>query len=159
MQFADKIVIADIARLEQIDCRSKKDIIIITNSPKEEIVDPTLKHTDPNKKFTIFYGGGISQDRGIEQIISAIEDLEDVNLIVMGSCSNRLYQQKITELPKKNCNIEIFPQSVPHEIIMKYTLMADLLFILYDPAIPNNKFASPNKLFEAMRCNKPVLIK
>ena len=76
----------------------------------------------------------------------------------MGSCSNRLYQQKITELAKKNCNIEIFPQSVPHEIIMKYTLMADLLFILYDPAIPNNKFASPNKLFEAMRCNKPVLI-
>jgi glycosyltransferase involved in cell wall biosynthesis len=35
---------------------------------------------------------------------------------------------------------------------------ADLLFATYDPAIPNNRYASPNKIFEAMMLGKPVVV-
>lgn len=35
---------------------------------------------------------------------------------------------------------------------------ADLLFALYNPRIPNNCYASPNKLFEAMLCGKPIIV-
>ena len=32
-----------------------------------------------------------------------------------------------------------------------------MIAALYDPAIPNNRYASPNKLFEAMMLSKPVM--
>ena len=32
-----------------------------------------------------------------------------------------------------------------------------MTFALYDPKVPNHKYASPNKLFEAMMCEKPIL--
>src|SRR5207247_10991631 len=34
---------------------------------------------------------------------------------------------------------------------------ANMLFAFYDPKITNNRYASPNKLFEAMMCEKPFL--
>jgi len=33
-----------------------------------------------------------------------------------------------------------------------------MMFAFYDPNIPNNRYASPNKLFEAMMCNKAILV-
>ena len=37
------------------------------------------------------------------------------------------------------------------------SLNADILFAFYDPQIPANRYASPNKLFEAMMCGKPII--
>jgi glycosyltransferase involved in cell wall biosynthesis len=33
-----------------------------------------------------------------------------------------------------------------------------VLFATYDPAIPNHRFSSPNKVFEAMLLSKPVIV-
>src|SRR5690606_28259584 len=45
-----------------------------------------------------------------------------------------------------------------HREILARTLGADLLIALYDPRVPNNRYASPNKLFEAMLCGKPIVV-
>jgi glycosyltransferase involved in cell wall biosynthesis len=42
--------------------------------------------------------------------------------------------------------------------VLRRTIHADLLFALYDPAIPNSIYASPNKVFEAMMCGKPIVV-
>lgn len=34
----------------------------------------------------------------------------------------------------------------------------DVLFATYDPIYPTNRYASPNKLFEAMMCHKPIIV-
>jgi len=47
---------------------------------------------------------------------------------------------------------------IMYDIVIEKTLQADLLFALYDPRVPNNRYASPNKLFEAMMCGKPILV-
>jgi len=33
-----------------------------------------------------------------------------------------------------------------------------VLFALYDPAIPNHRYASPNKVFEALMLGKPLIV-
>ena len=47
---------------------------------------------------------------------------------------------------------------VPYERALQLSAAADALFATYDPAIPNHRYASPNKLFEAMMLGKPVLV-
>jgi len=47
---------------------------------------------------------------------------------------------------------------LPYDEVIRYTRNADILFALYNPNIPNNRYASPNKLFEAMMCSKPIIV-
>ncbi|HEY5538271.1 MAG TPA: glycosyltransferase, partial [Thermoplasmata archaeon] len=42
--------------------------------------------------------------------------------------------------------------------VLESSAMADVIVALYDPAIPGNRLASPNKLFEAMMFAKPVIV-
>jgi glycosyltransferase involved in cell wall biosynthesis len=44
------------------------------------------------------------------------------------------------------------------ERIMESVRSSDALFAIYDPSVPNNRFSSPNKLFEAMMCAKPIIV-
>jgi glycosyltransferase involved in cell wall biosynthesis len=41
---------------------------------------------------------------------------------------------------------------------MKCVRESDVLFAIYDPIVQNNKYSSPNKLFEAMMCQKPIIV-
>jgi len=56
-----------------------------------------------------------------------------------------------------NTNIKYIGH-IPYEKVIETTLDSDLLFAFYDPSIPNNRYASPNKLFEAMMCGKPIIM-
>ncbi len=56
----------------------------------------------------------------------------------------------------KNVNMDL--NGVPYDEITKNMLNADLTIALYDPTIPNNKYASPNKLFESMASGIPIIV-
>jgi glycosyltransferase involved in cell wall biosynthesis len=47
---------------------------------------------------------------------------------------------------------------VSYEKAIQLSAAADVLFALYDPAIPNHRYSSPNKVFEALMLGKPVLV-
>jgi len=47
---------------------------------------------------------------------------------------------------------------IPHSRVVEETRKADILFAFYDPSIPNSRYASPNKVFEAMMCGKPIIV-
>jgi GT2 family glycosyltransferase len=157
MKFADAVIIADDFRINQIGPCANHRVISIYNSPNETNFKRYTTRKKSPDKFIIFYGGGVGEDRGIHSIINAIQGLEDVILIIMGRCSDS-YRIKLNNLCNSKKNIILNLHAVSYETIIEYTYNADLLFALYDPNIPNNKFASPNKLFEAMMCEKPILV-
>jgi glycosyltransferase involved in cell wall biosynthesis len=68
------------------------------------------------------------------------------------------YGEKLKEMCRNIKSIQLYLKMVPHEAILQYTSNADTIFILYDPQIPNNRYASPNKLFESMCFSKPVIV-
>jgi glycosyltransferase involved in cell wall biosynthesis len=47
---------------------------------------------------------------------------------------------------------------VPYDQALKLSQAADVLFATYDPAIPNHRYSSPNKVFEAMMLAKPIIV-
>jgi len=157
MKFADVIIIADDSRITQIDKNLGNDIITVNNSPEESLFQIENKISD-GREFRIFLGGKINEERGTDLIISAIKDMKDVQLIVKGFCSEEKYKNKLLAMINDMKNVNMDLNGVPYNEITQNMLKADLTIALYDPSIPNNKYASPNKLFESMASGIPIIV-
>jgi len=158
MKFADVIILPDESRIEQVGLdTSKKPVVIVNNSPDQDILNGIVRESLKDKRFTIFYGGGVTKERGIIEICLAVKDLHDVQLVIMGPCPPS-FATELREMCKNVDNVRLHLGFMPYKEVIAETLNAHLLIGLYDPAVPNNRFASPNKLFEAMMCEKPIVV-
>lgn len=158
MKFADAIIIADDSRIIQIAKNLENNIVTINNTPEGSLFQKTDDVNNHNNEFKIFLGGKIIEERGTDKIISAIEDMKDVKLIIKGFCSEEKYKNKLFGMINRMENVDIDLNGVPYDEIVQNMLKADLTIALYDPSIPNNKYASPNKLFESMASGIPIIV-
>jgi len=158
MKFADAIIIADDSRISQIAKNLKNNIVTINNTPEESLFLEKNETNNYSGKFKIFLGGKIIEERGTDKIISAIAGMKDVELIIKGFCSEDKYKTKLLSMTNGMKNVIMDLNGVPYDEIVQNMLKADLTIALYDPNIPNNKYASPNKLFESMASQIPIIV-
>jgi glycosyltransferase involved in cell wall biosynthesis len=154
MKYADAVIVVDPSRLQQIDREGDSSIHVIYNSPKDM---PTLlvnSRRDKDSSFAILFAGILTQGRGFETIILATKDINDVQIEFAGY---GYYAEHLRSLSEREPHVT-FIGTIPYDEVIRRTLQSDLLFALYDPSVPNNRYASPNKLFEAMMCGKPILV-
>lgn len=156
MKYADVIILPDPARIKQVGVSDTRNVVIIPNSPAESIIDGIAPHK-PDGQFRLFYGGNVQEDRYLDEVCRIVRDLPAIHLSILGPCSEQ-YGEKLHKLSEGAENIQLHLGWVPHKDILAKTLEADLLFALYDPQVPNNLYASPNKLFESMLCGKPIIV-
>ncbi len=151
IKYTDTLFLVDESRYEQVKGSKIKKIVYIYNSPRDNFPQKDKKVND---KFTIFYAGLLDNSRGIKYIIKALNELNSTELLIAGNGNCKSVIKEISK-SKKNIN---YIGWVDHDVVLDMSLKADVLFAFYDPAIPNNKYASPNKLFEAMMCGKPIIM-
>ncbi|NYB52816.1 MAG: glycosyltransferase family 4 protein [Methanobacteriaceae archaeon] len=154
--FTDVLFLADESRLVQIESSKTNQIYYIYNSPPDyfrNITIPSNQGITLNKQLVLFYGGLLHESRGLFAVIKAINGT-NIKLIFAGEGS---LKNEIKDLTRINENIK-YKGFLDYEDIINETLAADVLFAFYDPAIPNNRYASPNKLFEAMMSGKPIIV-
>ena len=144
---ADLVILADMARAVQLGGGVRGHIEEIMNVPEQTRLEESEEH-----EFTIFYGGMISEERGLRQLVQATS-LAGAKLIVAGHGAD---EASLIPLFKQNPHVT-FLGNIPYEDVLRWTARCHLIGVLYDPAIPNNRLASPNKLFEAMMLSKPVI--
>jgi glycosyltransferase involved in cell wall biosynthesis len=149
----DSVIIVDESRRKQINAPAT----VIYNSPPD--IFASLKTTKNDKsfsesKFIIFYAGILARDRGLDSLIKAVYGLAHVELIVAGF--GELYNL-FCQLNKRKSNIR-FLGRISYDDVLRFTAISDCIVALYDPRVPNNIYASPNKLFEAMMCAKPIIV-
>lgn len=154
MNYADKIIIVDYCRLKQIGREGDEQICIIYNSPNDS--DTTSHKTRDRKVFNIFYGGIHQPDRDIVSMAKIAEEIPDINVTIAGGGDQNIIKN-IINISNSTTNVQHIGIQ-PYSEILKYSQNSDLLFALYDPENRNNKLASPNKLFEAMMCGKPIIV-
>jgi glycosyltransferase involved in cell wall biosynthesis len=150
------VIIVDEKRIEQIKLNNSP-FVVIYNSPPD--IYDKLKSKYPvtssfASKFTLFYAGNLEKDRGLDTLIQAVQGLDDVELIIAGF--GRI-EKEISKMVKDKSNIR-FLGRIPYDAVLELTFLCDCVVALYDPQVPNNLFASPNKLFEAMMCGKPIIV-
>lgn len=153
---ADALILADDSRFHQISGTHPRRIAVIYNaledlSPTEQL---TKKAEYSNNGLRLAYFGNLQVERGLLELLDALTSHPEWHLDLGGFGGDKsLIQSKASQLP----NVTWHGQ-VPYEHVLEYSRSADVLIATYDPKIPNNRFSSPNKLFEAMAFGKPIVV-
>lgn len=144
---------------------SQNDIQVIMNCPK--YIESTSSSIDFRKKFKIspnskifIYQGTFNEGRGLELLLKSfykvVQANENIKLILLGS--GVLKNQLIQTVHNLDLTDTIFfHDPVPYANLIEHTIGADFGINLLEPFNLSKKFASPNKLFEYMQAEIPVL--
>jgi len=152
----DATIVVDESRLRQIRLENLP-FFVIYNSPPDaynRLKSNVRKQAVSDSKLTLFYAGILERDRGLDVLIEAVQGSTDVELVVAGF--GRM-EKEFSSMVKGKRNVK-FLGRIPYDAVLKLTLSCDCVIALYDPRFPNNVFASPNKLFEAMMCGIPSIV-
>ena len=120
------------------------------NFIKEFIAKNNLKN-----KFKVLFVGRLSEEKGVLQLIQAVEKIDDSSLIIVGSAlfgkrTNTEYEKKVKTLVENNNKI-IMTGFVPYEKLANYYKMCDIV-------VTPSKIEACNMVnLEAIMNNKPVI--
>ncbi|MEI7596812.1 MAG: glycosyltransferase [Bacteroidota bacterium] len=138
----------------------KANFCIIRNVPLKlkscEIVSREELGLENDTKI-VFYQGAVNVDRGLEEVIDAMAYVKgNVKLIIAGIGDIYYDLQKYVrenELAEK----VIFLGQLKFSELAKYTMLADIGLSIEKPTNINYIYSLPNKFFDYIQCNVPVL--
>jgi len=130
---------------------------VVRNLPLRATVIQTGIPLRKNYERLIMYQGVLNMGRGLELAIKAMQFTDNVRLIIAGSG----YFEKELHHLVRNLNlhekVHFMGRIPPHELI-QYTVQADLGISLEENKGLNYYFALPNKLFDYIQAQIPVLV-
>ena len=141
------------------------EVKVIMNCPK--FFNITNDKNDLNKQFKFkkhdkifLYQGLFNEGRGLEILLYAFKKSfnknQTIKLVLVGDGPLKRKLKKIVIDVEANEYIK-FLDTVPYEKLLNLTSSADFGINLLEPFNLSKKYASPNKLFEYMQAEIPVL--
>ena len=106
----------------------------------------------------VLFQGGLSLNRNLEKLVESMAYVRNplINLVILGDGPLKSLLQSITI--KHNLSKKVyFHQAVTQEELLDYTSCADLGIIPYQATCLNNYYCTPNKLFEFIAAEIPIL--
>jgi glycosyltransferase involved in cell wall biosynthesis len=113
------------------------------------------KKTKPEK--IVLYQGAVNIGRGLEQAILAMQFIEGAKLLIAGDGDIKAQLEKLVEKEKLQTRVE-FTGRLPLEKLSELTQQADLGLSIEEDLGLNYRFALPNKLFDYIQAQIPVLV-
>ncbi len=136
-----------------------QEFTVIRNVPRTFIPNKSLNRQSLslplNKSIIILQGGGINKDRGAEEMIAAMEFLPNVLLIFLGG-GDQMEDLKRLAKDKIGQKILFIPRQT-YDMMMSYTVLADLGLSLEKATNLNMEYSLPNKVFEYIQAGIPIL--
>lgn len=105
-----------------------------------------------NNVLRLVYTGGIKKGRSLENIAIAINNLENVELVIAGMIVDKELFDKIMEYPNIKYKGFLYPRDC---LILEAN--SDVMIALYDLKVTWNSITTANKIFEAMMCRIPII--
>lgn len=110
-------------------------------------------------KHIVIYHGGVAEERGIEQLIDSVLELNSVGLVILGNASSEYRDKLIQRVNKTGISSRVFfHDAVPAKVLWEYVAAADIGVSLLQPTCDNHLLALPNKFFENIQCLNPVVV-
>jgi succinoglycan biosynthesis protein ExoL len=130
----------------------KKKLLFIPNSPEEGIFDEFEKKT--TGVFTVGFIGYVRYKHQLEMLIRVSQKC-DINVLIAGTGTDYQYLfDKYNSYP----NVIFYgPYQYEKEIKRIYG-MVDCVYSVYDTSLRNVQVALPNKLYESILCELPILV-
>jgi glycosyltransferase involved in cell wall biosynthesis len=153
-RFADAMIIANEAQEKSLSGIPNSNTWVIYNTPPDFFKKQDVLRNDI---FTIFYAGVLYHSRptNLDRVLQAVRGIEGIQLVIAGYGDlTEDIEQRVNETGNK----AKFIGKISYDEVLERTISSDLLFALYDPNVPAVRHASCNKLFEAMMCQKPIIV-
>jgi len=135
--------------------------LVLRNLPSYKkpanIVDYRKLFDLPKNRKIILYQGVLLEGRGLSLTLKALVQLPDTDFVILGG---GVYRRKYEEEAKK-LNVQDrthFLGAIKHEDLINYTAGADIGLALIENISLSYYYALPNKLFEYIIAEVPVLV-
>ncbi len=155
MRKVDALILADESRQRQLGRERNKRVTVIYNTPEAiDMPQSNAKQLTRHFSLTIAYVGLLQVERGLLEMLDVIASHPEWCLHLAGfGGDEKLIWERCSRLE----NVRTYGR-VDYSTALSIYAKADVLFATYDPRIPNHKYSSPNKVFEAMMLGKPVIV-
>lgn len=159
IKYADEVIAVspsiadDYSRIYRI----KKPQLILNCPPAQPAPKTDLfraKFNLSDETIIFLYQGGLSGNRGIENILYAFLESRDPFKVIVFMGYGPL-ADNIRQVSLKTNNIFYHPAVAP-SVLHKYTSSADVGLLLYENNCLNHLYCLPNKIFEYFMANLPV---
>lgn len=151
---ADALILVDETRIPQVAGSRPRSLTIIYNSPEDVSRNLTLPEKPVGGGFRLAYIGLLQVERGLLEMLSVLRSHPGWQLDLAGFGGDEAIILSAADgLPNVHWH-----GRVSYERALQLSAQADMLFATYDPSIPNHKYSSPNKVFEAMMLGKPIIV-
>jgi glycosyltransferase involved in cell wall biosynthesis len=154
IDWVDGVILADDARWEQIRGANPKRNAVIYNTPNDTWHHLKNEPVSQGNDFRLAYVGLLQVERGILEFLDVIARHPGWSLDLAGFGGD---SDLIQEQAEGMSNVKLHGK-IPYQKALEICSQADVLFATYDPIIPNHRYASPNKVFEAMMLGKPIIV-
>ncbi len=104
----------------------------------------------------VLYHGGLTRDRGIEQLIESLPAMPTAILVLLGYGALQAELEARAADPALDSRLAVLP-AVPPTELLDWVGSADVVAMPIQPTTLNHRLTTPNKLFEAMAAGVPVM--
>jgi glycosyltransferase involved in cell wall biosynthesis len=150
---ADGVILVDDQRCKQIAGAHPKRLAVVYNSPQDALPEKGSVQAEETR-IHIAYIGLLQLERGLLDVLEVMRRHPEWKLDLAGFGGD---EAQILEKAKGLRNVA-WHGRVPYSKALAISAGANVLVGLYDPSIPNHRYASPNKIFEAMMLGKPIIV-
>lgn len=152
---ADATIICTEKRREQIKGTKPKKLEIIHNTPKPvNQIDDSFGELGNSERCKIVYVGILAESRFLREIIKFVEQDDRFEFHIGGF---GIMENEVVEAAKK-CERIFYYGKLPYDKTLSLEQACDIMTAIYDPKVPNHKFAAPNKFYESLMLGKPVVM-
>jgi glycosyltransferase involved in cell wall biosynthesis len=160
MRMADSVIVVDEVRLPYLPERMRTAAEIIYNSPPDMLGRLELSSFPRvpagDSRFRVVYSGNLIERRYILELAEAVGRSDGTEMVIAGFGPKEFVDKLLAKISGYGNVSYTGKLSLSESLALVST--ADAVFSLNDPAVPNNKMASSNKLFETMMFGKPVVV-
>ena len=147
----------------------KQRPIVVRSTPEKWAVDPEEtkkkrqelldRFTDSRVEHIMMFHGNLGNGNGLEMTVPTLQKFKDIGIVLMGAQGSKGLVRKIQE-ESKEAGVEgrllIIP---PVDIteLWKYSGAADVEMMAIEPVSKSYYYSLPNKLFESIQSETPVI--
>jgi len=141
----------------------RKTLHVVRNLPRyQKIPDTTglqIQGVGADENIVVVQGSGLNTGRGIEELILAMEPqhgITNTKLLVIGDGNARQLLEELVRSKGLHGRVLFLPR-MPYDLLMKHTARATIGATLDKPFCLNYFYSLPNKLFDYIMADTPVL--
>ena len=132
-------------------------MIAIRNLAYRNLKSPDAANKKPSYEKIILYQGSVNKGRGLELVINSMQYLDHVIFQIIGDGDILSVLKSLVAKLKLESKV-LFIGRIPPDELMQYTVQADIGISLEENLGLNYYYALPNKLFDYISANIPVVV-